>query len=107
MKSYKTLQVIEGKSETLQVPRNCFVAAVRVPECVNGHMTVLGALSGYPAQLFAEGEAVEPMVVLPKSVVILHPDVMKPLQYVRFEFMNRSEHEALINGEMEVCLLVL
>jgi len=107
VKSYKTLKVIDGKSEVYELPRNCFVAAVRVPDCVNGHMTVLGAFSGEPGPVFAEGDSLEAMVALPNAGVVLYPEVMKPLKCVRFDFVNRSEHEMLINGEMEVCLLVV
>ena len=107
LKSYRTVKVIEGRSEVIDVPRNCFVAAVRVPDCVNGHMTVLGAFSGEPGPVFAEGESLESMVALPNAVIVLYPEVMKPLKCVRFDFVNRSEHEMSMNGEMEVCLLVV
>ena len=107
LKSYKTLKVIDGKSEVYELPRNCFVAAVCVPESINGTMTVLGSFTGEPRQIFAEGELLEPMAALPGSVIVLYPDVMKPLRFVRFDFAGQSENDPPINGELEISLLVV
>lgn len=101
MKSFKQLKVKKGLSDIIDVPRNCFVAAIHVPTDYQGKIGIMGSFGGSLVPVCAEGEAVEVDAVANGAVVVLYPEVMKPLSKVRFVF------DGELTAEIEICLLLL
>jgi hypothetical protein len=101
MKSSKMVAVTNGLSDIIDVPRNCFVAAVRVPSDYQGQINIMGSFGGDVVLVVAEGEIVDVNAPTAGSVVVLYPEAMKPLAKVRFVF------DTEITAEIEICLLLL
>jgi hypothetical protein len=59
MKSSKMVAVTNGLSDIIDVPRNCFVAAVRVPSDYQGQINIMGSFGGDVVLVVAEGEIVD------------------------------------------------